>query len=147
QNQFDPSWSPDGKQLVFSRVPWLRARTNRFAIQTLDLDSKQVSTIPNSDNLFSPRWSPDGRRLAAVSIDNKKLRLFDFKTKKWTDWIEEPGAVVYPTWSADGNYMYYDNISSKSPAYRRVRVGQTRSELLIDLKDLRRAIPSLLGPW
>src|SRR4029077_12081039 len=133
--------------LVFGRVPWLRASTEKVDIQILDLDSKQVSTIPGSENLFSPRWSPDGRRLAAVSIDNKKLLLFDFKTKKWIDWIEEPGAVSYPTWSDDGRYVYYGNMSSKGPAYRRVRIGQTHSEPLIDLKDLRLAIPSLLGPW
>jgi len=147
QNQLHPSWSPDGKELAFGRVPWLRSSTEKIAIQILDLDSKQVSTIPGSENLFSPRWSPDGRRLAAVTLDNKKLLLFDFATKKWTDWIAEPGAVAYPTWSADGNYLYYDNIQSKRPSYRRVRVGQTRSELLVELTDLQRGIPSLLGPW
>jgi len=41
-----------------------------------------------------------------------------------------------PTWSRDGQYIYYAN-PSNAPGYRRVKVGQTRSELILDLKDLR----------
>jgi len=148
--QLDPSWSADGKQLAFGRVPWQRTSTETIAIQIVDLTSKQVSTIPGSENLFAPRWSPDGRRLAALSMDGEKLLLFDFKTKKWRDWIHEPGVVSYPSWSRDGTYLYYDNTSTKTPGYRRVKVGQSRPEFLFDLKDLHRGVSppvALLGPW
>jgi len=33
-------------------------------------------------------------------------------------------------------YIYYTNVS-KASGYRRVKVGQTRSELILDVKDLR----------
>jgi WD40 repeat protein len=131
-------WSPDGKQLVFGRVPWLTASLEKIAIQVLDLNSKQVSTIPGSDGLYSPRWSPDGKYLAACPTDSKKLLLFDFRTQKWTDWINEPGAVGYPTWSRDSKYVYCDTASTEHTAFRRVEVGRTRSEFLIDLRDLHR---------
>ena len=49
--------------------------------------------------------------------------------------------ISFPTWSRDGQYVYYDSVS-KNPAFRRVRVGQTRSELFVDLKNLHR-----FGPW
>jgi hypothetical protein len=49
--------------------------------------------------------------------------------------------IGMPTWSRDGQYVYYDSVS-KNPAYRRVKVGQTRSELLVDLKNLHR-----YGAW
>ena len=75
---------------------------------------------------------------AALSADSKKLLLYDFKTQEWTDWIDEPGAIGFPTWSRDGKYVYYDNTSTENSAFLRVNVGQTRSELLIDLKDMRR---------
>jgi Tol biopolymer transport system component len=61
--------------------------------------------------------------------------IYDFQTQKWTDWVSEPGTIAWPTWSRDGQYVYYDSIS-KNPAYRRAKVGQTRSELFVDLKDL-----------
>jgi Tol biopolymer transport system component len=148
QNELDPSWSPDGKQLIFGRAPWHKTSTEEFAIQIFDIHSKQVSKIPGSENLFSPRWSPDGEHLAAVSMDSKKLLLFDFKTKKWTDWINEAGTVSFPSWSPDGRYIYYDNRSTKSAGYRRVKLGQTHSELVTDLKGLQRGSGGTpLGPW
>jgi Tol biopolymer transport system component len=88
--------------------------------------------------LYASRWSPDGQYLAALSADSKKLLLYDFKTHKWTEWINEPEAIGYPTWSRDGGYIYYDNTSTEKPAFLRVRLGQTRPELLIDLKSMRR---------
>jgi Tol biopolymer transport system component len=147
QNQLDPSWSPDSKQLAFGRAPWLKARTGKIDIRILDLYSKQVSTIPVSEDLFSPLWSPDGQHLAAVSSDSKKLLLFNFKTRKWTSWIDEPGAVAFPAWSADGRYIFFDNISSEDPGYRRVRLGQNRSELVVSLKNLHRGLAAQRGPW
>jgi len=119
-------------------MPFHAGGTEKIAIEILDLSSKQISTIPGSENLYSPRLSPDGRHLAALSADSKKLLLYDFKTQKWTDWITEPGAIGFPSWSRDGRFVYYDNTSTKAAAFLRVRVGQTRSEFLIDLKDTQR---------
>ena len=109
-----------------------------LAIQIVDLSTHQVSTIPGSENLYSPRWSPDGQYLAALPLTLQKLLLFNFKTQKWSDWITEPGALGYPNWSHDGSYLYYDSTFTDHPTFRRVKVGQTHSELLVDLKDLPR---------
>jgi len=143
----DPSWSPDGKQLAFGRVPWLVSNQEKIAIQILDLGSRRFWAIPGSENLFAPRWSPDGKHLAAVSMDNKRLMLFDFTTRKWTQWVDEPGAVGYPTWSQSGKFLYFDRTSTHTPGYSRVKIGQTHSEFLVDVKELHRGIPSPLGPW
>ena len=132
----DPNWSPDGKRICFGRSPYSAASTKK--IDVIDLSSKQISTIPGSDDLYSPRWSPDGQYLAALSADSKKLMLYDFKTQKWTEWIDEPGAIGFPTWSHDGRYLYYDNTSTENSAFLRAKVGQTRPELLIDLRDMHR---------
>jgi len=136
--EVDAHWSPNGKQLVFGRTPFMPGSSEKVDIRILDVASKQISIIPGSENLYAPRWSPDGQYLAALSADSKKLLLFEFRTQRWKEWINEPGALAYPTWSRDGRYVYYDNFSTKSPGYRRVKVGQTRSEFLIDLKDLHR---------
>ena len=135
QYQADAHWFPDGKRMIFGRTPFIPGSSEKVALQVLDLNSKQVSTFPGSENLYSPRLSPDGKHLAALSSDNKKLLIFDFQTQKWTDWISEPGSVGSPTWSQDGRYVYYQS----KPGYRRVKVGQTRSELMVDLKNLRRS--------
>jgi len=133
--QADAHWFPDGKRMIFGRTPFIPGSSEKVAIQVLDLTSKQVSIFPGSENLYAPRLSPDGKHLAAISSDNKKLVIFDFQTQKWTDWVSEPGAISYPTWSRDGQYVYYSSFS-KNPGYRRVKVGQTRTEVFADLKDL-----------
>jgi len=148
RNQVDPVWSGDGKQIAFGRIGVVGS-TEKLAIQVVDISTHQVSVIPGSENLFSPRWSPDGRHVAALPVDSKKLTLFDFKTGKWSDWINEPEAIGFPAWSRDGNYVYYDTLSTDHPTFRRVKVGQTRSELVLDLKNLRRygVASGLVGAW
>ena len=135
--QIDTHWSPDGQKIVFGRVPFVPGSSAQISIQLWDVHSKQLTTLPGSLDLYSPRWSPDGQHLAAMSVDSKKLFLFDFKTQKWTTWIDEPGSLVLPIWSHDGRYLYYSNRSTDSAGYRRVKVGDTHSELVVDLKDLR----------
>jgi Tol biopolymer transport system component/DNA-binding winged helix-turn-helix (wHTH) protein len=134
--QVDPTWSPDGKQITVGGVPL--ASSGKIALRIVDLKSRQISSIPGSENLYSPRWSPDGQHLAALSADSKKLLLYDSKTLKWTDWINEPGAIGFPTWSRDGRYVYYDTTSTKNLSFRRVKIGETRSEFLLDLTEMRR---------
>jgi Tol biopolymer transport system component len=144
-NQLDPGWSSDGKRLLFGRVP-TSAATEKLEIQVLDLASHQISVIPGSEGFFRPRWSPDDQHMLALTESSKKLMLWDAKTGKWSEWINELGAVAYPTWSSDGSYVYYSRVSTDQPSFRRVRLGEYHSELLIDLKDLPR-FPGSVGPW
>ena len=136
--QVDAEWSPDGKQMVFGRNA-----TERATVQLLDLNSKQVSIIPGSQGLFSPRWSPDGRYLATLSFDGRKIVIFDFKTQKWSDWVSG-WAYGFPAWSQDGKYLYFQNWLT--PGYYRIKLGQTRCESVVDLKDLRR-YRGPFNPW
>lgn len=145
QNQDDPTWSPDSKRLVFGRVP-VSGTAEKMDINVLDLGSHQISAITNPEGLFSPRWSPDGKHILAMTEDSKKLMLYDLETGKWSQWINEAGAIGFPVWSRDGHYVYYDRVSTDQPSFRRVRVGQSHSELLIDLKDMPRYF-SPIGPW
>jgi len=144
--QVDPSWSPDGKKLALGRTQET-GQTEPLLIQIVDLATRQASTIPGSENLYSPRWSPDGQYLAALSQDSTKLLLFNFKTQKWSDWITEPGGFGFPNWSSEGHYLYYDIAFSDDPTFQRIQVGQTRSELLVDLKALTRFKSRAAGPW
>jgi len=60
-------------------------------------------------------------------------------------WVTEPGSVKLPGWSRDGKYVYYGNRSSENAGYRRVKLGEHRFELVVDLKDLSQLDPSWNG--
>jgi serine/threonine protein kinase/Tol biopolymer transport system component len=142
RGEMDPSWSPDGKQIAFGRMAYDVDKD----INLLDLQTRHLSVLPGSQNTFSPRWSPDGRFLAAISGDSQKLLLFDFKTQKWTNWLSEPNAVGFPAWSRDGKYLYFDSTFSNNLSYRRLKVGETKAEQVVSLKNLRRYF-SVFGGW
>ena len=90
--QVDATWSADGKRVAFGRTSQTGS-SEPLAIYIVGLATHEVSTIPGSQNLFSPRWSPDGQYLVALTQDSTKLLLFNFKTQKWSDWVNEPGVI------------------------------------------------------
>jgi serine/threonine protein kinase len=129
-DQSDPAWSADGNKLIIGQD----ASNGASIIRSIDLATHEVSVIPGSQGLFSPRWSPDGRYLAALNALSTKLLLYDFKTQKWSDWTSE--LMGFPNWSKDGAYLYYDVPFTDHPTFRRIKVGETHSELVADLKGL-----------
>jgi len=142
QAEMDVTWSPDGKKLAFGRLD-----APSIPIYLVDLATHQLSAIPGSEGLFSPRWSPDGQYLAALTQDSSKIMLFTFQTQKWSEWINEPGSIGFPNWSQDGRYLYYDTALSEHSKFRRVKVGQTRSEFVLDLQGLHRYLAAPAYGW
>jgi Tol biopolymer transport system component len=141
--QIDANWSRDGSRIMFG---YLRVEGGGN-IRIVDLSTHEVTTVPGSDGLFSPRWSPDGRYIAALSVDNTKVMLFDYKTQKWSTWLEEAaGAVSYPVWSADSKYIYFDDLVTDEESIRRVKVGRRRTEEVLRLEGIER-YPGPFGLW
>ncbi len=91
--------------------------------------------VPGSKGLWTARWSPDGRYLAAMTTDNRKLMLYDFRAGTWSE-LANVGAndVV---WSRDGEDIYL-NSSDEATIYR-VNVKSRQLRKHINLEGLRRA--------
>ncbi|MGA3068870.1 MAG: protein kinase [Terracidiphilus sp.] len=143
----DPSWSPDGKLLAYAGV-YGETRDLHLPIHILDLKTRQVATVPQSEGLFSPRWSPDGRYLLAVPTDASKLMLYDFARHTWQQLNQEKLQLAeYPTWSPDSKCVYFaDTGIPQNPEYR-ICVADRRLEHVADLAQAGTLAFGDLGRW
>jgi Tol biopolymer transport system component len=135
----DPTWSPDGRQLVFATMAGDRAESG---VHILDLESKRVTLLPESRGLFSPRWSPDGRFIAAFSVDSLRLLVFDVAARTWNELLREQTQISYDGWSPDSRSVLY----RRDQEIRRTTVSDHRTEVVASLKGLDIANGSF-GDW
>lgn len=134
---YDPSWSPDGGSIALSLH-------NLRGISIVDLKTGTISDLPEAENLFSPRWSPDGKYIAAITTDSQKLMLFDRATASWSELASM--TIGYPSWSQNGEYLYFDTTLTDDTAFYRIRISDRRLERLFSLKSVRR-LWGPLGEW
>ena len=121
RNEADPTWSQDGRQVAFGRTPDLMGRENGpKQIEILDLASRRVEALPGSEGLFSPRWSPDGRWIAALTLGEQRLMLFDTASRKW----QPVGGLraADPVWTADSSALYIHAAFARPQTIERVRI-------------------------
>jgi serine/threonine protein kinase/Tol biopolymer transport system component len=138
QEQYDPTWSPDGIRIAFGGAP---ADPNS-SIRIVDVNTHQISTLPDSKGLFSPRWSPDGRYLVAMPFASRSLMLFDFATQKWDEIAKI--TLGFPNWSKDGDYIYFLH-GEDQPSVMRIRIRDRKIERVADLKNFRQT--GFYGVW
>ncbi len=132
-NQADPTWSADGQSIIFGEPTnlWVESGKQK-AMYISNLKSGQTSKIPGSDGWFSPRMSPEGRTLAALSLDFKRIGLFDFPTARWRD-LPQPNVPNGPFWSADGQWVYFN---AGDDEVWRLRVRDGHSEFVLSTSSI-----------
>lgn len=128
----DPSWSPDGRKLVFSTSRNVGASA-KSDLRILDLATGKAIALPGSDGLLVPRWSPGGDAIAAMTLDTEHLELFHVSDQTWTPL--DTGAVAFPEWSHDGRWIYYVRWTV-DPAVLRIRVADGKRQAIADLKGV-----------
>jgi DNA-binding winged helix-turn-helix (wHTH) protein/Tol biopolymer transport system component len=133
-----PDWSPDGGSLVFEVSESSAPASRPNALYVVNLKTSQVSEVPGSEGLIVPRWSPAGQSIAAVTEDNHKLMLFDFKTRQWTP-VATGTLLTGGTWSRDGEYLYFQDIQEADEPVYRLRAGGHQRERVTGCEKLLRS--------
>jgi serine/threonine protein kinase/Tol biopolymer transport system component len=140
QGLLRPSWL-DGATLVVESAPDLPESGD---LKLLDINTGQLTTLPDSKGLILPVVSADGHSLASATSDGRKLKVFDFKTRRWEEFT--PPGVGITEWSPDSRSLYFDTGLSKNPAIYRLQIADGKMEQVVSLKDFRRVIMGQT-PW
>jgi TolB protein len=110
--EYDASWSPDGKQLVFCCISQSGTQGN-VDLCTVTLDKPEVKhLIGDSGGLSheeSPAWSPDGKQIAFTSTrdGNQEIYVVDASGQNLRRITQDPGLDAHPTWTPDGQHLLF----------------------------------------
>jgi Tol biopolymer transport system component len=112
---YNPSWSPDGTQIVFSALA--RGFTDLFIYTPANGALQQITDDAFSD--LHPAWSPDGKTIAfasdhfTTSLDDlrfgpARIALLDLATKAVRPLTaSRDGKQISPQWAPDGQAIYF----------------------------------------
>lgn len=110
---FSPSWSPDGKRLVYAADPGGRA--GAYELFTLDLASRRTTPLtrtPANVVSFAPTWSPDGSSIAFVrarvgTVGSHGLYVLDLQTGAARRIAAGANPDSAPAWSPDSKWLAF----------------------------------------
>ncbi len=127
-DDWDPSWSPDGKRIAFQsnrdgHVDAIRGfPTNE--IYVMDANGGNPQNLTNSP-LFDdrhPSWSPDGKQIAFVSNRTKDLNrdiyVMDANGGNPQNLTNNPADDGFPSWSPNGRRIAFDSSRDKDNPHK-----------------------------
>lgn len=107
----EPALDPSGSVIAF-----VTRRTGTPRIWLMEASGANQRSLPTGSPSFtpegSPAWSPVGGRLAFTSTRTGTSQVFvlDTATGQAEQISHETGGAFNPTWSADGNSIYYVSV-------------------------------------
>ncbi len=116
-----PSWSQDGKTLMFTADLTNRGGTVEIRSKAADGSGTEKTLIAEQNNYHSPEWSPDGKYLTYLWGDGEKM------VSLWAVPVggdAKPFTVVQPPSPQSNIYAYRVSPDGRWVAYRSDESGQ-----------------------
>jgi Tol biopolymer transport system component len=105
--------SPDGKRIAFQSD---RSGSSP-EIWVCDIDGSNCTQMTSEGTYAdNPRWSPDGKRIVCDSIRGGKTSIYtiDLETRVVRGLVADPSEERVPSWSRDGQWVYFGSKRSGS---------------------------------
>jgi Tol biopolymer transport system component len=125
-DEFQPRWSPDGKQIVFVRI--MNAEREFWQdIFILDTNSLTERRITHSSYFKEyPQWSPDGQQILFQGEDGLYLISQDGTNQR--SLLSLPTPIYSPSWSPDGSHILFTSTYSSYALFVAGEYGEDLKE-------------------
>jgi eukaryotic-like serine/threonine-protein kinase len=132
---FNPSWSPDGQEVLYAKGdvpdnrPWLHDPNSEvWAVSVATGEKRRIS----QENALQPTWSPHGYRIAYWTEKDRRREIHTIPASGGQPKVvtSDPAFDWNPTWSPDGQYLYFSSDRSGSFNLWRVRVDERSGKVL-----------------
>jgi len=145
-NANSPDWSPDGNLVaVGSYVSGKELGAEKLLeSRIIDLRSGNVTVVPDSQGTIGP-WFVAQDTVVVATTHQTRFRLFDFRTRQWSDLAANTD--TFPAWTvpADGKFLYCTTAGA-DPKVLRIRIADHAVETIASLKNLRTVDDPYQGP-
>jgi Tol biopolymer transport system component len=133
---FHPSWSPDGREIVYSLAgrdaPDVRnTKPSQLWVINVETGAKRLLS---DDDAMQPAWSPHGSRVAfwfmPTGVGRSDVATIPSAGGEPVVVTKDATTNWNPVWSPDGKYLYFASDKSGSMSFRRVRIEEETGRVL-----------------